>query len=148
MLEGESQRDGRASARLALEIDCAAVQRRDAFDDCQTKAEAAGLLRAGAVRAVEIVKDVWQVFGRNPTTGVADLDAQCVVFGRGAKRDPATGLRCWRNTSSIRPGSLAILSCGKSGSQGHPSRQTAAGSSGFGMPLPRFAGFSSLPDPL
>ena len=97
MVEWESQRDGRAPAGLALEIDRASVQSRDAFDDRQTKTEAAGLLRAGAVRAVEIVKDVWQVFGRNPTTGVADFDAQCVVFGRGAKRDPAAATRAMKN---------------------------------------------------
>src|SRR5437660_12859637 len=48
-----------------------------------------------------------------------------------------TGLRCLRNSSSMRPGSPAIFSCGKSGSSGKASRHTSADSSCFRMVLAR-----------
>ena len=70
VLQGKREGDAGTAAQFAVDPEGAAVEGGDALDDGQAQPDASGVLRAGAVHAMEAVADARQVSGGNPTTGV------------------------------------------------------------------------------
>src|SRR5262249_30682537 len=65
----EAQADARPSARLALDLDRAAMHFGDALDDRQAQADAAAGWRARPIGTIKALEDVWQVVGRDALPG-------------------------------------------------------------------------------
>src|SRR6185312_5777932 len=78
--DGEFQAELGADAGRAADVDGAAVGLGYVFDDGEAEAGAAHFARAGAVDAVEALKDAGEVMGRDSEAVVGDLDLHAVAL--------------------------------------------------------------------
>ena len=94
----EDEPEGRALARLAVDVELAAVTLHDVLDDRQPEPGAAGLARAAAVDAIEALGQPRQMDARDPWAAVDDGDLAAAVVGAVPARR-----RCGRRRACSEP---------------------------------------------
>src|SRR4051794_10757748 len=78
---GKDEPEGRALARLAVDVELTAMALHDVLDDRQSQPGAARLARAAAVDAIEALGEPRQVDACNPRTAVDDGDLAAAAVG-------------------------------------------------------------------
>src|SRR3954464_10297812 len=86
---GEFQAEGAAFAGGGVDLDLAAVDLGDVFDDREAEAGAAHFAAAAAVDAVEAFEDAGEVVLGDADAVVGDLDGDRLAVGTGADVDAA-----------------------------------------------------------